>query len=157
MQTLAARLELKIPPVPLAALAALAMWLLARRVPAWRLDLPWRGTVALMLALTGIAVVLAGVAAFRRARTTVNPMQPASASHLVARGIYGHTRNPMYLGLLLVLAGWAWYLGNLAAMLVLPLFVAYVHRFQILPEERALAASFGDDFTAYRSATRRWI
>ena len=157
MQTLATRLELKIPPVPLALLAGLAMWLLARRVPAWRLDVPWRGTVGLILAMTGIAVVLAGVAAFRRVGTTVSPLQPASASHLVARGIYEHTRNPMYLGLLLILAGWAWYLGNLAAMLVLPFFVAYIHRFQILPEERALAARFGDDFAAYRSATRRWL
>ena len=63
----------------------------------------------------------------------------------------------MYLGLALILLGWAIYLGNIAALAGLPLFVLYINRFQIAPEERALAERFGAEFEAYRSRVRRWL
>jgi protein-S-isoprenylcysteine O-methyltransferase Ste14 len=63
----------------------------------------------------------------------------------------------MYLGFLLALAGWAAYLANAGAALLLPVFVAYLTRFQIIPEERALSAKFGAAFAAYASGVRRWL
>jgi protein-S-isoprenylcysteine O-methyltransferase Ste14 len=90
-------------------------------------------------------------------RTTTNPLKPANASALVVRGIYRVTRNPMYLGLAALLAAWAIYLSSLAALAVLPLFVLYINRFQIAPEERALRSRFGAEFEAYRARVRRWI
>jgi protein-S-isoprenylcysteine O-methyltransferase Ste14 len=116
-----------------------------------------RLVVALVLVLMGAAVSLAGVVSFRRARTTVNPLKPEKTSSLVCSGIYRVTRNPMYLGFLLVLIGWAVMLGSAFAVFGPVLFVVYISLFQILPEERVLQNLFGDEFTAYRARVRRWL
>jgi len=84
-------------------------------------------------------------------------MTPQSASALVVSGIYRFTRNPMYVGFLFVLLGWAVWLSNGLSFLFLPAFVLYMNRFQIQPEERALHARFGQEFVAYTSRVRRWL
>ncbi len=151
------KLELKVPPPAAALLAALAMWLVAYGLDGLSFALPERRVVSIVLAAAGIAISTAGTWSFWRARTTVNPTRPEATSSLVATGIYRFTRNPMYLGLFLVLAGWAAHLANAAALAGPLLFALYVTRFQILPEERALATKFGPEFDAYRRRTRRWI
>lgn len=132
------------------------MWL-ASVSSAFTLFLPWRAAFALMCFTVGFLVALAGVLAFRRAKTTVNPLTPEATTAMVTSGIYRFTRNPMYLGFLFVLAGWAMYLSNLLAFAFLPLFALYMNRFQIVPEERALCAKFPDAFTAYKRSVRRWL
>lgn len=72
-------------------------------------------------------------------------------------GVYCFSRNPMYLGFLLALAGWIVYLSNVLAALLLPAFVAYMNRFQIKPEERALLTKFGPSFAHYMAAVPRWL
>jgi protein-S-isoprenylcysteine O-methyltransferase Ste14 len=150
-------LELKIPPVAVALITAACMWFAARAVPEF--DVPFTGHVVVsgMVALSGGFIALSGVLAFSRAGTTVNPMKPGSSSSLVVTGIYSVTRNPMYLGLLLVLLAWAIYLANVLTVLLLPGFVWYMGRYQIEPEEKALAALFGPEFAAYAARVRRWI
>jgi protein-S-isoprenylcysteine O-methyltransferase Ste14 len=150
-------LELKIPPPAVAVLMAGVMWLGFRYAPAAGFDLPAREGIAAAFVLAGILSSVSGVVSIRRARTTLNPMKPDSATTLVNSGVYRFTRNPMYLGLLLLLLGWAIHLSNVIA-LVLPLaFLLYMNRFQIAPEERALASRFGPQFTAYASEVRRWL
>lgn len=154
-------LEHRIPPPVIDAACALLMWVPAHALPQGRLWAPggnaWVLAVALTCAASGGAVALAGAVEFRRARTTVNPLAPERASALVTGGIYRFTRNPMYLGMLLVLAGWAVWLGNAAAWLGLPVSMALLTRLQILPEERILAERFGDEFRRYAQRVRRWI
>lgn len=151
--------ELKVPPALQTLVAGLLMWAGAKLAPGLRLGLatPWQVTLAAVLLLAGVAVALAGVLAFRKARTTVNPMTPEASTAIVDHGIYRISRNPMYLGFLLALAGWAVLLANLLALAVLPLFVLYMNRFQIIPEERALLARFGDGYLAYSRSVRRWL
>jgi protein-S-isoprenylcysteine O-methyltransferase Ste14 len=149
--------ELRVPPVAVALLAALLMTLLARSTTGLHWPTSVRFGGALLLFASGIACAFAGVREFRRASTTVNPMTPAAASAMVRSGIYRHTRNPMYLGMLLMLAGWAVWLASLAAGAVLPAFVLYMNRLQIEPEERSLASLFGRDFEDYRRSVRRWL
>ena len=150
-------LELKIPPVALVILTAALMWLVSRVGPAFDLRLPARRALALGLVVAGVVVSALGVVSFRRAGTTINPIKPETAGSLVVSGIYRRTRNPMYLGFLLGLAGWAVFLSNALAFIFLPVFVLYLNRFQIRPEERALASLFGIDFAAYQSKVRRWL
>ena len=150
-------LELKIPPPAVALLLAIAMWLATVASSIFAFTLPARLAIAIAVATLGIAISVAGTVSFWRARTTVNPTRPDAASSLVATGIYRFTRNPMYLGLFLVLAGWAVYLSNAVALAGPLLLVLYLNRFQIVPEERALAAKFGMSFDDYRRRTRRWI
>jgi len=150
-------LELKIPPLVVLALVAGLMWLGARAVPAADFPLPARRAIALALVTTGVGIAVAGVVAFRRVKTTVNPLSPEAASALVVSGIYRLTRNPMYLGALVVLLGWAAFLANALALILAGTFVLYLNRFQIAPEEKALAARFGPAFGDYRATVRRWL
>ncbi len=149
-------LELKIPPPVVALLTGLLMWSAARLVPPLALPGVTRIAAAVALAGCGVGLAISGVLTFRRAKTTVNPTTPAAASALVRTGAFRFTRNPMYLGLLLCLVAWAVYLSNVLALLITPLFVLYMNRFQIAPEERALAALFGDSFAEYKREVRRW-
>ena len=149
-------LELRIPPLALVLIAACAMALIAYCVPVG-LAIPAPALFACAFAFTGEVIAIAGVVAFRRHKTTVNPFTPECSSSLVASGIYRYTRNPMYLGFLLLLVGWAALLSNLVALALLPAFIAYMNRFQIQPEERALQQHFGAEFQAYMHRVRRWV
>ena len=154
-------LEHRIPP-PVIDLACIGlMWLLARAVPAAQLwsvgACPLGVGAGLGLALAGGLIAMAGVWEFRRARTTINPLAPQRASALVQTGVFGLTRNPMYLGMLLLLMGWAAYLGNAVSLLVLPLFVWLLNTLQIKPEERIMQDRFGEHFTRYAARVRRWV
>ena len=150
-------LELKIPPVGLVVVAALLMWLGAAYFPTLNFRFPLQPGVAWSIGLSGAIACALGIIEFNRAQTTVNPTKPDSASSLVRTGIYRRTRNPMYLGFLLILVGWATAMANVVAFVVLPGFVIYMNRFQIKPEERALTLIFGEDFKAYCVEARRWI
>lgn len=151
------RLELLIPPAAVAVASALLMWLLARATPAWALDIPARFELAVALAAGGAAVALAGVGGFRRARTTVNPLRPDAATALVDSGVYRASRNPMYLGIAIVLLAWAIHLSSPLALTGIVMFLGYMTYFQIIPEERALRALFPGDYEEYSRRVRRWI
>lgn len=150
-------MSLKVPPLLLAAIFAGAMYGLARLVPAAAFALPGRTAAAAGLGILGLLVVAAAVISFRRQRTTVNPMTPEASTAVVTGGVFRISRNPMYLGMLLALAGWAAYLANATAFLLLPVFVIYLNRFQIRPEEQALLSRFGPAYSEYMAAVRRWI
>jgi len=147
-------LMLRVPPMALFAVFAVAMWLLPDIRPI-RFTASW--IAALMLAALGAVFCLADVWAFQRAQTTVNPITPAASTTLVVSGIYRVTRNPMYLGFALLLLALGMYLGKLSGLLLVPLFMAYLQHFQIRPEERALQARFGALFAAYCRQVRRWL
>jgi protein-S-isoprenylcysteine O-methyltransferase Ste14 len=149
-------LELKLPPLLLVALFALAMWLQAELTPALSFNWPGQTLLVGVLAILGVAIVSAAILTFRQAHTTVDPTQPECSSSVVSHGIYSYTRNPMYLGFCWLLLALALQLGNPLALLWLPLFVAYMTRFQIRPEERALQAKFAVEYSAYLARVRRW-
>jgi len=150
-------LELKVPPPAVALLLALSMWLAAKHLPFFAFAIGWRIALATTFVAAGMIFALAAIVAFLRASTTVNPHRPGATSTMVTSGIYSLSRNPMYLGVLLVLTGWAAFLSNLLAIALLPAFVVYMSRFQILPEERVLHTKFGSEFTAYKASVRKWL
>jgi len=149
-------LELKIPPPLVAALIAGVMWVLSKLPPA--LVIPnFIRTATALVALGGAALTIAGVMSFRQAQTTMNPMKPQQAALLVRSGVYRLSRNPMYLGLLLVLLAWATFLSMAWALLGPVIFVLYINRFQIAPEERVLSAKFGASYAEYKTQVRQWL
>jgi protein-S-isoprenylcysteine O-methyltransferase Ste14 len=115
---------------------------------------PWN-LLGLVPLVAGIAHASVADAQFKRAGTAVRPF--AQASVLVTGGAFRVSRNPMYLGLALVLAGAAVLLGSVPAFMVAPAYAAWVNGRYIVREERQLAAQFGDAYSAYRVATRRWF
>lgn len=151
-----AALEHRIPPPLVALFVAAAMWLatLGLDVADYLGVMRWP-LVIVFLALGGLAPL--GVAQFARAKTTVNPLNIAKASALVTTGVFGWTRNPMYLGMASVLVAWALFLSVPWVMLGPGLFAAFITRFQIIPEEHVMAAKFGAEYEVYRARVRRWI
>lgn len=150
-------LELKVPPLGLALLLAVAMWFVAMKLPSLAISVPWNHLLATTISCVGVIFLLAGGCAFHRAKTTVNPTKPNATSSIVTSGVYRRSRNPMYVGALLALAGWAVFLSNALPFVFLPAFVMYMNRFQILPEERVLSAKFGAEYETYQRAVRRWL
>jgi protein-S-isoprenylcysteine O-methyltransferase Ste14 len=119
-------LELKVPPVAVMLLVALLMWLISLMTPVIELSLFARVLIAATFATAGIIVALAGVVSFMQANTTVNPTTPNSASSLVDSGIYRFTRNPMHLGLLSILIGWAVFIASPLTLIGALVFVVYI-------------------------------
>ena len=150
-------LELRIPPPVVGLTIAAGMWAVARFPPLMPTPSVVRLVVAGLVFAIGVAVALGGVVSFRRARTTVNPLKPETTEALVATGVYSFTRNPMYLGMVLVLLAWAVFLASPWPLAGPALFALYITRFQIVPEERVLAGLFGESFAAYTRRVRRWI
>jgi len=150
-------LETRIPP-PLMMLLCGGLGYLGSRLAGERvLSLPVPALLAGALLAIGLALNLLPKLAFQHARTTVNPLRPSASSALVTHGVYRYTRNPMYLGQATVLAGAMLYLQNPVAWLAVPLFVLYITRWQILPEERALSARFPEAYARFRQRVRRWL
>ncbi len=148
-------LETRVPPPLVMLLCGLAGWALDGLLPGWALPVPvW---LAVSILALGLLLNLLPKWTFGRVRTTVNPLRPASTTVLVTGGLYRYSRNPMYLGQALVLLGALLLLRNALPLLVVPLFVAWITRLQIVPEERVLAARFGARYEAFRSQVRRWL
>ena len=150
-------LDLKVPPLVLVLVLAVAMWFAAIQLPSLAFTLPWRHGLAITVSGVAILFLLAGGYAFQKAKTTLNPTTPTATSSIVASGVYRVSRNPMYVGFLFVLTGWAIWLSHPLSFLFLPVFVAYMNRFQISPEERALSAKFGEEYDTYKQGVRRWL
>jgi protein-S-isoprenylcysteine O-methyltransferase Ste14 len=150
-------LETKVPPPIVAVVVGVGMWLISTVAPQAAPAAVPRLIAALGIALIGGAAAASGAAAFRKAQTTVSPLYPERASAFVSNGIYRFTRNPMYLGLLLVLFGVAIFLWSLPALIGLPAFIGYIWRFQIVPEERVLEQMFGAQYVEYKRRVRRWL
>ncbi len=150
-------MKLKIPPPLQALVIAFLMWGLDQLLPSANISIPGKMYFILVLVITGALIDLSAIYAFIRAKTTVNPLKPDTASALVNTGIFKLSRNPMYLGMLLLLTAWTIWLGNIMNIALLILFPLYITRFQIKPEEEALTGLFGEEFTQYCLNTRRWI
>jgi protein-S-isoprenylcysteine O-methyltransferase Ste14 len=150
-------LELKIPPVVVMLAVATCMWPTQRRLPGVTRPIPGRWWLAALVFVAAVSVLVGGLREFSKAQTTVNPHHPETSTFIVTSGIYRFTRNPMYLGMLLALFSWAIVLSNAAAALFLPIFVLFIGRFQIRPEEAALTSKFGSRYLSYLRSVRRWL
>lgn len=120
-------------------------------------QLPLRTLVVAVVAFAGLLLNVIPKLAFGRAGTTVNPLRPDKATALVSSGIYRYSRNPMYVGQALLLLAWVLYVGHWLGLFAVPLFVLYITRFQIVPEERVLAARFADEYAEFRRRVHRWL
>ncbi len=156
------RLELKIPPAVVMLVCGGLMWAVARRLPGLSvagISIPQQLHFVLPKALLGLGALIsiASLVSFSRARTTVDPTKPHASTSLVTSGVYRVSRNPIYLGMFLLLLAWGVKLSNLVSIALTAGFVLYMTRFQIRPEERALEERFGEAFIAYKRRVRRWL
>lgn len=150
-------MSLKIPPVVVFFVALGLLFGIHYLTSDVRYDYPYRVMVSRLFLVAGVLIALAGIVAFRNKSTSVDPMKPTKASQLVTHGIYQYTRNPMYLGMAMVLMGGVVRIGNPWCLLAILFFVVYLTRFQIKPEEHALEQLFGEDYRTYCQRVRRWF
>lgn len=150
-------LQLKLPPAIVTLVFGAMMWLAANYlrwewlqfyVPQW---------LAIVLVMAAALLGVAGLVQFFRVSTTINPHKPDNSRSLVTGGMYRFSRNPMYLALLFILLAYASYLGNAAAFVLLPFYILYMNRYQIIPEEKVLEEKFGAEYREYHSRVRRWL
>jgi protein-S-isoprenylcysteine O-methyltransferase Ste14 len=151
------KLDNKVPPPAVALLIAATMWHLSSYEPALSLSAEMSEILVLFLVIVGVSFDVCGLLAFRQLKTTINPMSPNKTSALVTGGIYRLSRNPMYVGLFLFLMAWAIQLSMLWPFIGPVLFVIYINRFQITPEERVMESKFGDEYSVYKNKVRRWL
>jgi protein-S-isoprenylcysteine O-methyltransferase Ste14 len=150
-------LENKVPPPIVALLIGTVMWAVERLSPLPEGGSPSRLAISCGLAGLGVLVVVLGMLAFRRAKTTINPVNIGAASSIVTSGIYRYTRNPMYVGLALMLVGWAVHIAVPFVLVGPVVFMLFITRFQIIPEERVLTSKFGGEYRKYQERVRRWL
>lgn len=145
----------RMPPVyfVVALVAEILLHFLLPLARLWTSPLRW---LALLLAVAGVMLAVTSAKSFRRAGTTLRPGGGDSTA-LVVAGPFRYSRNPMYLALSLILLGVALALGSLGPLLVVPLFMAFIQRDFIGPEERSLEQRFGDEYRDYRRRVRRWL
>ena len=150
-------MELKLPPAIILVVFAIAMYVLERFLPFGAFDFFGRTYLILALLLSAVLISLISLAQFLVSKTTVDPTNPQKTTKLVTNWVFSITRNPMYLAMLLLLLGFGLHLGNAFNVLLAAGFVAYMNRFQIIPEERALQAIFGKEYQQYCATVRRWF
>jgi protein-S-isoprenylcysteine O-methyltransferase Ste14 len=150
-------LERRVPPPIVAALCGALMWWIAQH--SMRIAPPEGAVriVSLLSAMLAGGLMIAAVGGFAQAKTTVSPTRGAEPSALVTSGVYRFTRNPMYLAVACLLHGWATWLRAPFALAGLVLFIVYITRFQIVPEERSLTEQFGSPYASYRARVSRWV
>ena len=113
--------------------------------------------IAVSFLLLGIIILITAVLSFKKQGTTVSPLQPEKASYLVVSGIFKYSRNPMYLGMLLILISMTIKFNFVGGILIIFAFIAFITKFQIIPEEEAMEKLFGQEFKNYKKTTRRWL
>jgi len=150
-------LELRVPPDVVWIAVAALMWLVSTLTPGLSVPGFVRAALAASLFAVGIALIVAARVALDRANTTWLPSTPERTISLVTSGVFGYSRNPTYLGMWLVLMGWSAILADPVALVVTVLFVLYINRFQVVPEERVLTELIGVQYLDYRRRVRRWL
>ncbi len=150
-------MELKVIPVVQVIIAVLLMIVFSKLWPELRLNWPAHKQIAIILFSLAIVVGISAIVSFKRHKTTVNPTKPEASTSVVSSGVYSWSRNPMYLAMLISLISVAYYLQHITALPVILIFIAYMTRFQIIPEEKMLTKIFSQQYLDYQSNVRRWL
>ncbi|MCF6347701.1 MAG: isoprenylcysteine carboxylmethyltransferase family protein [Flavobacteriaceae bacterium] len=150
-------MKLKIPPALQVAIFAILMWVIKKLTVITHFEFEQQRTISWIIFVIGILIGIIAIYAFRKARTTADPLHPAKASKLVIVSIYKISRNPMYLGMFFILLAFAVRLGSFFTFPILILYVWYITTFQIKPEEKVLTKLFEEDYSIYCKKVRRWI
>ena len=148
-------METKIPPPLVTLIFGLSIYFSRELFPT--IEIKYSFYVGIFLLLLGFLILISAVRLFRIDQTTVNPLSPMQATKLVTEGIFKFSRNPMYLGMACVLASLAMFFNIIGGIVFITLFCAYITKFQIVPEEKAMLDLFSEDFDQYKQTTRRWI
>ena len=123
----------------------------------FRFSVTLPSSLGFIIIFAGLVIIFIAARQFKAVNTTINPIKPENASVLVNKGIFSYSRNPMYLGMLLIIIGFSIIHNLMAIIVIMPIWIIYMTYFQIIPEEEAMEILFKEDFVNYCKKTRRWI
>ncbi len=148
-----------IPPPVVLLICGLLMWLTDKWTPAFDFEIRNRMILFWVILLGGMCVLASGVVNIIRRKTTIHPDRRSltEPTTLVTTGIFRYTRNPIYLGMAIILTAWVVFLESWLAVIGVFLFIGFITQYQIKPEEGALEKIFGDAYVRYRKNVRRWL
>ena len=148
-------MKTKIPP-PILALLTIGLIYLSALIFA-PLTFNYEGTLSILSVIIGFACVIPSFKLFTQYKTTISPLTPSETTALVTEGMYRYSRNPMYLGLLLLTISSTIWFGTWFGIILNAIFIYLINLLQILPEEEALLDIFGKEYEDYKKKVRRWI
>ena len=146
---------IKIPPPILVLILTSLVYFSSTKLES--IYLPYRQKVSVLILIIGIVVIISPVFDFIKSKTTVNPVKFQNVNRLVTTGIYKYSRNPMYLGMILIIISTTVYYLNFLSVFSPLIFYIWINKFQISREEIFLEGKFGNEYLKYKSKTRRWI
>ena len=148
-------MKTKIPPPILALVMIVLIYLSSFFIESTTFN--YQGSLSVLVLILGLACAIPSFKLFARYKTTISPLKPSDATALVTEGMYRYSRNPMYLGLLLItIASTIWF-GTWLGIIINIVFIFLINFLQIIPEEEALLKIFGEEYGEYKKNVRRWI
>ena len=145
----------KIPPPIVALFCGLGIYCSRYLFPTFSFD--YSILISIIFVLTGFFVFLSAIRSFKKQETTIDPLNPEKATSLVTNGIFKYSRNPMYLGVILILCSISIQFSLIGGLIIIPIFLLFITKYQIIPEEKAMKNLFKEDFQSYKEKTRRWL
>ena len=146
---------IKIPPPILVIILTSLVYISSTKLEL--IYLPYRQTISILILVIGLIIIISPIVNFIKSKTTVNPVKFKNVNRLVTTGIYKHSRNPMYLGMIIIIISITVYYLNYLSVFSPLIFYIWINKFQISREEIFLEDKFGDEYLKYKSKTRRWI
>ena len=145
----------KIPPPIVVLILVISTFFSSKKIDL--IQIPFQSLISIFILSIGILILLNPVLKFKKSKTTINPIKFKKVNKLVTSGIYKYSRNPMYLGLLMIVISSSIFYLNIYSILTPLFFYLWINRFQIKREEVFLTEKFGEDYLSYKKKTRRWI
>ena len=146
---------IKIPPPLIVLVLIVSIYFSSKKIDL--INIPLQLEISIFVLSAGILIFVNPVLQFIKSKTTVNPIQFEEVNKLVTSGIFKYSRNPMYLGMLMIVLSTSIFYLNIYSILTPLLFILWINKFQIKREEEFLIEKFGDEYLSYKKKTRRWI
>ena len=146
---------IKIPPPLIVLVLIVSIYFSSKKIDL--INIPLQLEISILILSAGILIFVNPVLQFIKSKTTVNPIQFEEVNKLVTSGIFKYSRNPMYLGMLMIVLSTSIFYLNIYSILTPLLFMLWINKFQIKREEEFLIEKFGDEYLSYKKKTRRWI
>ena len=148
-------MKTRIPPPILALLMIGLVYLSSLLIGS--ISFVYQASLSVLLVIVGLSCALPSFRLFARNKTTISPFTPSETSVLITEGMYRYSRNPMYLGLLLLIIAATIWFGTWFGIIISLFFILLINILQIIPEEEALLQIFGEEYLEYKKKVRRWI
>jgi len=146
---------IKIPPPILVMILVSSNYFSSKKIDL--IHLPNQDLISIIILLIGILILINPIFKFIKSKTTIDPIKFTKVNKLIISGIYKYSRNPMYLGLLMIVISTSIFFLNIFSITTPFLFCCWINRFQIKREEIFLTEKFGQEYISYKTKTRRWI